>query len=718
MRSATNSAKALPPRPQSPDSTAGRRRGPLLLLAGALLLWGQLVEVAPAAPDSRFQPGDRVKFEFMGGQHEGEVTRFTGTGWPYVKFTWRGKEMERFFPPNRLQAVQKKPAATTRPRTWTDTSGKFRIRATLVERIGENVRLKKSDGKEISVPLARLSETDRKWLQQWAPDKTAPEDAQQPEESPFADGRPGPGQAAPPGDGVERLPVAAAAAARPIVLTPKAGWDYRPATPVPPASFEARPIALRASGSQHAFHDRASVLVGTDGAMAAIGLSNPFDKRTIVRLVDLRKGQQLAACTLGSEHFAPFDCGSGGLVLTANDVFGKPNHLAIYKPSGDALELTAGWKMADSVRSRGIASAFFVGQDRLLSTDRSGNATLWDRDARRAVASFKTGGAVAPAFDTARRRMAVVAEQAIHLIDLEKLRHVASIPLAEAPVAGLAFSPDGRKLAAYDDGLVRTWNLDNGRLLGEIWLLDEPAGTTIAWAGESFLLVGSSHLVDVRLGLSVWKLEKDHAVKSLVPGGSTTFWYLFHDQTQSRLLPIVLPPSSVAEACARYQPADLDWLEPGPISLDLAGLPFSPSEQQQIRASLASRLEGHGYKVQAGAPLVVSAKVERAKTKTIGVREWFKSRFGQPDATITYTPTRCHVKIVRGDQVLWQRSRSNDVPSTIHLKKNETPQQAADRCCRPKPEFFSQARLPKRGALLPGGKTSLGSSRLTVDGAR
>lgn len=505
---------------------------------------------------------------------------------------------------------------------------------------------------------------------------------------------------------------------RHIVLTPGTAWQYQPAAPVTPASFDARPVALAASSSRHAFHDRATVLISADGAMAAIGLSNPFDKQSVVRLVDLSKGQQVAACTLGSEHFAPCDCGPGGLVLTANDVFGKPDHLAIYKPSGAALELAGGWRMGDGVGLRGVSGAVFVGEDKVLSAGRSGAVTLWDRNARRAIASLKTESAAAPAFDAARRRMACVADGAIHLIDLEKARHVASIGAGGSAVTGLAFSPDGRKLAGAGEGLVRIWNLDDGSLLGEIWLLDDPSGKSIEWAGDSFLLVGSSQLVDTRLGTAVWKIEKEPAVKTLAPGGGSTFWYLVHDKDRSRLAPVVLPPPAVAEACARYKPADLEWIEPGPIALDLAGLPFGPAEQQQIRESLVRQLEGHGYKVQDGAPLVLSAKVEREETKTVGVRDWFKSHFGPPDATVTFTPTRSQLKIARMGQVVWQRGSFHGLPPTIHLNENETPQQAADRYCTPKAEFFAKARLPKRAALLPGGKTSLGSTRLTAEGAR
>ena len=52
-------------------------------------------------------------------------------------------------------------------RTWSDDSGTFTIEAQYAGVEGDNVRLvRKTDGKEIKVPLARLSEADRKFVEQ------------------------------------------------------------------------------------------------------------------------------------------------------------------------------------------------------------------------------------------------------------------------------------------------------------------------------------------------------------------------------------------------------------------------------------------------------------------------------------------------------------------------------------------------------------------------
>ena len=50
-------------------------------------------------------------------------------------------------------------------RTWKDTTGKFSVEAELVEQTDQAVVLKRADGSTITVPIARLSDADRQFLQ-------------------------------------------------------------------------------------------------------------------------------------------------------------------------------------------------------------------------------------------------------------------------------------------------------------------------------------------------------------------------------------------------------------------------------------------------------------------------------------------------------------------------------------------------------------------------
>ncbi len=57
-------------------------------------------------------------------------------------------------------------AAEPVSRVWHDASGGFSVEAELVASDGVTVTLRRVDGNTISVPLERLSEADRRWLEE------------------------------------------------------------------------------------------------------------------------------------------------------------------------------------------------------------------------------------------------------------------------------------------------------------------------------------------------------------------------------------------------------------------------------------------------------------------------------------------------------------------------------------------------------------------------
>jgi hypothetical protein len=66
----------------------------------------------------------------------------------------------------RLTEATERPNAAAQVREWADDTGKFKVRAALVKVADGKVTLRKEDGKEIVVTLARLSAADRDFLKQ------------------------------------------------------------------------------------------------------------------------------------------------------------------------------------------------------------------------------------------------------------------------------------------------------------------------------------------------------------------------------------------------------------------------------------------------------------------------------------------------------------------------------------------------------------------------
>ena len=71
-----------------------------------------------------------------------------------------------FVVPSCIEPTREQEKPKPEPRTWTDKSGKFRIRATLIGSSGDQVALRKTDGSRINVPISALSDADRRHLRQ------------------------------------------------------------------------------------------------------------------------------------------------------------------------------------------------------------------------------------------------------------------------------------------------------------------------------------------------------------------------------------------------------------------------------------------------------------------------------------------------------------------------------------------------------------------------
>jgi SLA1 homology domain 1, SHD1 len=56
----------------------------------------------------------------------------------------------------------------TGPRTWTDSMGRFTVEAELLDVLRDTVRLRTADGRTIDIPLDRLSERDKDYLNRQA----------------------------------------------------------------------------------------------------------------------------------------------------------------------------------------------------------------------------------------------------------------------------------------------------------------------------------------------------------------------------------------------------------------------------------------------------------------------------------------------------------------------------------------------------------------------
>ena len=126
---------------------------------------GQIVQIREhgsawhAAEITGILPEDKVAARYRGwGQRTANLLR--------NQIQLSPKEVIQPKRPESDSPLPSKPFSPSVPRTWSDGSGSFKVEATYMGADGDKVILKKTDGKEVSVPLSRLSVADQRFVAQ------------------------------------------------------------------------------------------------------------------------------------------------------------------------------------------------------------------------------------------------------------------------------------------------------------------------------------------------------------------------------------------------------------------------------------------------------------------------------------------------------------------------------------------------------------------------
>jgi hypothetical protein len=251
----------------------------LIYAVPALCILPNVVFAAPKRPQAagspQFKVGDRAIWEFAGKEHKGTVQSIDpNTGWITLKLDDGEFGGTKLGPASRFQKIASKKAKTvgnenpfetveeraskSGPRTWSDQSGKFKIEGTLVKLENDAVTLKRKDGKEVTLPIEKLSAEDQEFLKgPRSSSSSADEDDES--ETPFPRSN------------------AEASGARPIDVRKTSQWTYAPdarATKDVPATR----IAL---GPKTFFEKPFQVFVSPENLQAVVVWLDEFKERNL-----------------------------------------------------------------------------------------------------------------------------------------------------------------------------------------------------------------------------------------------------------------------------------------------------------------------------------------------------------------------------------------------------------------------------------------------------
>lgn len=723
----------------------------LLLLVfvamGNALAQGQ-VPAQPQAAD--LKPGDKVEYlDGRGLKKTGEFVENAGTS---VKIKLEDGTT-RLFNPNRVRAAtgaapqptnrplarpgekpgekpDNQPAAApgkpnTDPLTWTDTTGTFKIEAAFVALEKGQVRLKKADGKIISVLLEKLSAKDQAIAQTLAAAWKAYQAAEADRPAAVADLP----KVAAPGDEtkitLQDVPA--------IKLEPASGW----AVPLDPARSPAPKIADKLSplprrpvvNAQGRSDDGRGGPMVVDAARAWlwIGINHLDWRENTGRLerIDLVGGKLLPP--LGMPFSVkPLGIDPTGRYLAtsrAKDTYLENAHLDLWEIEGNDLRPTKNFRPFGSEATlKHFSWLEFVDSSHLFTLGANGKLVLWDTNSLQAVYQLSINTWSRPlALSPGRRHLAVGTPNGVYVLEALTGRVLGFQEIKrdlQPDIHCVAFSDDGSQLAAVSGAEFWIWNVADGKLVKNFaeTLMSVNNGTSLTFGSHNHLIMDHSRAFDIERGRMSFQLSNGHLGAAATFAGREIF--LTEDRNGNTihrgLLSLAFPGDDIATKAATYTDEQLLVIKPGStIALDYGSLPFDAAQIAKMRAAIKFNFENKGWRLAnegEAADLVLTGTVTEGEAKAIEYQSFIGA---VQKATFRELKGELVLKAAAGGEPVWRTAITWSPPNRVVLKEGQTLQDAIRSL--PNPGFFSspgiwrrQMKYPQEHSILVGTLTSAG----------
>ncbi|HEY2839998.1 MAG TPA: SHD1 domain-containing protein [Pirellulales bacterium] len=629
-----------------------------------------------------FSIGDRIKVK---------TDKFTG-GWPYRADEVRPLAKKK--PPadddtNPFATPEEKTEKVGK-RTWSDRSGKFKIEATIARFDSDKVVLKRTDGKEVSVPVERLSPEDQKIIVK-AGGPTPAADGKESEDA-------GSGDKAAPKPAIE-LTETDLSEATPLDVSHTDNWTYKPDVASKELGLRAGRLAL---GQRLAFGERAEDLLISPSKQTAFVVFKPGDKRKDgtqpgPRIVacDLAKRKVLAAGEFHSGQ-QPLDLSEDGTLLLARASRDSPEKgtvLTLYALDGFEAKPKLAWKpYAEGRETREVSWAGFIDSKHVLTMSDRSSLVMWDLTAG-VKPVYRTGsdvfGGASIAFSPNKKYLAMCDRTGAAI--LEPLTgavagHLSMSDLGFRPKA--AFRDDGRKLAIVGGSRVRVWDLDRRQIDRDFSVDRVRLDSGVSWADDDRLISSHGDLIDVERRIVLWKYQGVSDTTKLI---RESLWTVSDNGRDGQtLIGARLPHEAARSRANSIKPNDILVIKPGmDVSLEMQFV-GTPQDQETVHQALLKRLTDNGMKVVPQSNLKLVAQIKPGKAMTIAYRTFGSRNESQYSAMSQVM----ELSYVLNGQPVWTHKGETSPPHILHTKKGQTIDQALADHMRVDPKGLGSIYVP------------------------
>jgi len=587
-------------------------------------------------------------------------------------------------------------------RTWSDKTGKFKVKAKLLSNAEGKIKLLKEDGLVITVPIDRLSEADQKFLNE--------------KDNPFSGGEPLKNDMTEMDRKTEKGETAASASLSKdanVLELPSDGKelfvdsvDEAGILPADPLPYELKPVEFvrslektdaycRTSFPMLANPKEPSFLVSihrvgnaaSEESFGKIFLVNKaetqpnavLDIDQSIALLDhhIESGRTLAALGVDS----PSSRG-GDLVLFDKMVSGAPKLIARWHcPGWDKRGFKPKYEFARLLSE----SKALVRVDNMIY--------LWDLVQGKLIFKIKpkySGGKIQVSCNG--RYLVIPDRKTCMFIGLQEGKVLGTIPSNGKLVPEIHFSPDGKQIAMVAGNEFSVWDFTKSASRASV-NLGHPNGKFVGWMGNNRLLTQLNGLIDVDLRISLWGYSLPSNNQSLTM--STHVATIQRSTRLTTLICIPIPHAPAKTAIEKLVANNSGFLVVTPdsnVALEI-NAPNS-IDKPEIRKKLEEAIDETGWTLKPSADVIVKIDIEQGERQKM----FFRSSgfmFGAAEE-VTMRPFKVQTQIQKNGKTIWERPRENMIPGVIFLKRGQKLREVLKTYEKGNPSYFDRFNLPPR----------------------
>ncbi len=635
-------------------------------------------------------------------------------------------------------------------RTWNDSSGLFSVEASLVGIDGKKVKLKKSDGKVVSLPLAKLSEEDQKYISDLA--AANPFEGGEESGDEKASRRPSrrPAKPGETGSAAEAKKLAKFPLPKPVDLekVPEAGgaaensWSCPP-DPAPLKTYSQKVKNLSFSNrglpeKAHPSHREFFVNPGTGQTVIASFEAKSIGSRKDAanHLTRIFLGDAFAGTTVYFDSpllLKPFGLSPDGKkALFSQDSWEfsdkeRKRELHILKVSPGLLEPLVSyepfsyWKQDNErhLPATEIQWADWVDDDHVLVLSRAGWLILLKTDSGKAVWKFKTDAHSNVSLSPGGKYCLVPKGSDVFLLETTAgtpVGRLGGLP-DNAFVMRFGFSPDGEHIAACSENGAMIWNATDGKYQEPFYVKGSFLGQSTVWVDSRYFLLGS-RLIDSKKQTQVWNYIGIN--RNLKTAGEYSWCFFSRYGDDSFLVPFVLPHQEMDQS------GETTFAVDSGTGIALVLDPSVVDDREKIQDNLKKKFEANGWVLAEDAPISVVLKVEEEKPKTTeyvtGSPFRLSPIFRGGGTEIEFKPMKYSIAVQKGDEMLWGQYYITTPPQHVSLDqiKDTSLQEIVKESLEEQKyqKWFEETEFPKKITLPPDrNKASLVSEKGIDDAA-